>query len=54
MLSPLSGKTTIVMAESLSALGMFGVDMGKKVRNEFGGLLKTRWEQKVAKNVTLP
>lgn len=36
-LSPATGKITFVMDEELSAMGAFGVEKGKKMKNEFGG-----------------
>lgn len=40
LMSPLTGKTTILKSEKLSNIGAFGVDTGKHFRHEFGGYLK--------------
>jgi hypothetical protein len=53
MLSPLSGKTTIVLDDSLSARGAFGVKEEKHLRNEFGGFIKVSYNRDVWDNVTL-
>lgn len=50
--SPLAGKITVVTNDSLSAIGAFGVDPGKKVRGEFGGSVKVGVNTEVFKNVT--
>lgn len=51
-ISPLAGKITVVNNDSLSAIGAFGVDPGKKVRGEFGGSMKVGVKAEVFKNVT--
>jgi hypothetical protein len=51
--SPIAGKTTIVLDEDLNAVGAFGVDPGKSVRYEFGGLFRGALKQNIMKNVTL-
>ncbi len=38
--APVTGKMSIVLDDSLSAKGAFGVEAGEKIRNEFGGFLK--------------
>lgn len=53
MLSPLTDKTTIVLDDSLSARGAFGVKEGKHVRNEFGGFIKVSYNRDIWDNVTL-
>jgi hypothetical protein len=40
LISPVTGKTTVVKSEKLSNLRSFGVDSGKHYRHEFGGFLK--------------
>ena len=52
-LSPLTGKSTFVLDDSLSNAGAFGVDPGKNMRNEFGGFLKMAFTKDIWKNVTL-
>ena len=43
--SPVSGKMTMVNSPYLSSMGMFGVDSGRVVRMELGGLLKLGYEK---------
>jgi hypothetical protein len=52
-LSPLTGKMTFVVDNSLSSAGAFGVDPGKKFRAEFGGYAKITYVQDIMKNVNL-
>jgi hypothetical protein len=40
LMSPVTGKTTIVASNQLSMKGAFGVDSGKYLRKELGGYLK--------------
>jgi len=51
--SPASAKMTMVMDDSLSNEGAFGVDKGDKFRMEVGSYLKARAEQKLMENVEL-
>jgi hypothetical protein len=51
--SPLTGKTTFVMDDSLSAKGAFGVDTGKTIRYEFGAYIKMEMNKKITDNLTL-
>ena len=53
MISPVTGKTTFVLDDSLSSRGAFGVKKGNKIRNEFGGFLKITYNQDIWENVTL-
>ena len=52
-LSPLTLKSTLVLDETLSNQGVFGVSAGKKSRHEFGGLIQSNWETEVVKNVVM-
>jgi hypothetical protein len=52
-LSPLTGKMTFVLDDSLASVGAFGVDPGKNFRAEFGGYLKAFYKQPLMKNVDL-
>lgn len=52
MLAPVSGKFTFVTEDSLSSVGAFGVDPGKKVRAELGATVKIEYTKEVMKNVT--
>ena len=51
VISPLTGKTTIVNDKILSDAGAFGVDPGQTVRFELGSLLKTGYKITLMKNV---
>lgn len=51
--SPVGGKVTLVMNDSLSTVGSFGVEAGKTSRSEFGGTVKIGVNKEVMKNVTL-
>jgi hypothetical protein len=53
MISPLTGKTTYVLDDSLSSQGAFGVDPGEKTRNELGGFVKISYNKDIWENVTL-
>lgn len=52
-LSPFTLKSTLVLDETLSNEGVFGVTKGKKSRNEFGALVQTSWDTEVIKNVIM-
>jgi hypothetical protein len=51
MLSPVTGKMTIVLDDSLRV--NYGVDIDKTFRPEFGAYLKTALNQEIMKNVSL-
>ncbi len=51
--SPITLKSTLVLDETLSNQGVFGVPVGEKSRNEIGVLLQTNWEAEVLKNIVL-
>jgi len=53
LISPLTGKSTIVMDDTLSDNGAFGVEEGKMMRNEFGGYVKIAFQKDVWENVNL-
>ena len=53
LISPVTGKTTVVLDDTLSQAGAFGVEEGNKVRNEFGGYLKIAYTKDIWDNVTL-
>jgi hypothetical protein len=51
-LSPVTMRSTIVNDEYLSSIGAFGVDPGKKLRNEFGGYINFQYKKDdIVKNV---
>ena len=50
-ISPVTIKSTIVMNDSLSAAGAFGVEKGENIRNEIGGYLKMMFKTQVVENV---
>lgn len=51
VVSPLTGKTTIVNDEELSSFGAFGVEPGENLRFELGALLKAGYKTSLMKNV---
>ena len=51
-ISPLSAKVTVVNNDTLSAVGAFGVDPGKKVRFEAGASFRAVYKKELVKNVT--
>ena len=51
--SPFAAKTTLVMDDSLSQLGAFGVEKGKRIRHEFGAFIKLKWNSKLMKNIDM-
>jgi hypothetical protein len=53
MLSPIGGKATFVLNDTLSAHGSFGVDSGKVFRAEMGASARIALKQDLMKNVTL-
>jgi len=52
VLSPVAGKLTIVLDDTLSARGSFGVDAGNKTRLELGGSVTIGVKKEILKNVT--
>lgn len=52
-LSAITAKTTFVSNDALSAIGAFGVDSGKTIRNEFGAYLKMVMNKKLTDDFTL-
>lgn len=53
LLSPFTGKSTFVLNDSLSLAGAYGIDPGKKIRQEFGGFIKVAFSKEIMKNVNL-
>jgi hypothetical protein len=53
LISPITGKSTIVLNDSLSNAGAFGVEPGEKIRNEFGGFVKIKFTQDIMENVNM-
>ncbi|MGM0408022.1 MAG: DUF3078 domain-containing protein [Bacteroidota bacterium] len=53
VLSPAAMKLTMVMDDTLSARGSFGVDPGEKTRLELGGSANMGVKKEIMKNVTL-
>ena len=51
-IGPVAGKITFVLDDTLSSHRAFGVEAGKKVRYEFGGLIKSMYTREIVKNVT--
>jgi hypothetical protein len=52
VLSPVAGKLTMVLDDTLSARGAFGVDPGDKTRMELGGSAAIGLKKEIMKNVT--
>ena len=52
VLSPIAGKLTMVLDDTLSARGAFGVDPGSKTRMELGGSVAIGVKKEIMKNVT--
>jgi hypothetical protein len=52
-IAPLTTKMTIVLNDSLSDAGAFGVDPGKNFRAELGGYVRAMWKQDLMTNVSL-
>jgi len=52
VLSPVAGKLTMVLDDTLSAKGSFGVDPGSKTRLELGGSATIGVKKEIMKNVT--
>lgn len=53
LISPITGKSTIVLANTLVAQGLFGLAPGQNVRNEFGGLTRVTWRDELMDNVNI-
>jgi hypothetical protein len=52
VISPVAGKLTMVLDDTLSAQGAFGVDPGDKTRMELGGSVAIGVKAEIMKNVT--
>ncbi len=52
MASPVSGKLTFVMDETLSNVGAFGVDTGATVRKELGAIFNMKFKKDLAENIS--
>ncbi len=52
-LSPVTLKSTFVFDETLSNEGAFGVEKGKRSRNELGTLIQGNWDVELFKNVAM-
>ena len=50
-LSPLTQKTTFIFDNELSNRGAFGVEPGKKIRNEIGIFVSNVWKKEIYTNV---
>jgi hypothetical protein len=51
-ISPITERWIIVSDNELSALGAYGVDPGKKSKNELGAFLSAQFNKEIMKNVT--
>lgn len=52
-LSPISNKNTIVLDDTLSKQGAYGVNPGKNIRSEMGAYLNVKYKQEIIENITL-
>ncbi len=52
-ISPATAQWLFVMDDSLSNLGAFGVDPGKKIKFQFGASAKLHFKKEIAKNINL-
>ncbi len=53
LLSPLTGKHTLVLNDELSNAGAFGVDAGDKYRFELGAMVNANMKKDIMKNINL-
>jgi len=53
LVAPISNRLILVMDDTLSAAGAFGVDPGKKVKSQLGALLNATFKKELMTNVTL-
>ena len=53
MISPVSSKFTLVLDDTLSNLGAFGVHPGERIYYEFGAYLKSTYSKKLHANIAL-
>lgn len=51
-LSPVTGRWIVVMDDSLSAQGAYGVDPGKHVKSQFGAYVTVNWLATISKDIT--
>lgn len=51
-LSPATARWVIVADDSLSSVGAFGVDPGKKIRTEFGAFASVNYKTKISENAS--
>ncbi|MGN7719301.1 DUF3078 domain-containing protein [Chitinophaga sp. 22620] len=51
-MSPITARWVVVMDDTLSAKGSYGVDTGKHVKSEFGAYVSATWNKEIMKNVT--
>ncbi len=50
---PLSGKVTVVLNDSLSAAGVFGVEENRNIRSETGLTIEASVKRKIIRNILL-
>ncbi len=51
--APLSGNSTLLLNDELSQQGLFGVEVGKSHKSEFGAFTRLEYNQPLFKNTTL-
>ncbi len=52
LISPIAGKSTFVLNDSLANQGKYGVEKGENIRYEIGPNVKTAYKTAIAENVT--
>ncbi|HEY0271771.1 MAG TPA: DUF3078 domain-containing protein [Chitinophaga sp.] len=50
-MSPITGRWIVVLDDSLSAQGAYGVDPGKHVKSEFGAYISANWTVDITKDI---
>ena len=50
-ISPITERWVIVTNDSLSSVGAYGVDPGKKSKNELGAFISVKFNKEIAKNI---
>ncbi|MGX5818457.1 DUF3078 domain-containing protein [Chitinophaga lutea] len=51
-MSPVTARWVVVMDDTLSARGAYGVDTGQHVKSEFGAYVTATWDKEIVKNIT--
>lgn len=51
-ISPVTARWVVVMDDTLSAKGAYGVDTGRHVKSEFGAYVSVNWNKEIVKNIS--